>query len=123
MAVVLDFGNTNEALALSARHSRADARLKESAKGAANRGSVFSFDDFRRLVTTVFADVADKHDIHFPDFMLQRFMAVSLLLGALRSEQFERFRSGGLGSIEFLRDNKDENHYIGQNNNRGFAGC
>lgn len=82
--------------------------LKASAKDAPNRGSVFEFDEFRTLVTTTFK----PEDVCFPVWVLKRFMAVSLLLGALRSEQFDRFREGGLASIEFLRENRDENHHI-----------
>jgi hypothetical protein len=81
--------------------------LKVSAKDAPNRGSVFTFGEFKKLVTTKFEDVVD---ICFPVFIVNRFLAVSLLLGALRTEQLDRFRSGGLNAIEFDRTNKDKNH-------------
>ena len=82
--------------------------LKVSAQDAPNRGSVFTFDEFKTLVTTRFEDI---QDICFPNFILNRFIAVSLLLGALRTEQLDRFRRGGLNAIEFQRENKDKNHY------------
>ena len=81
--------------------------LRVSAKNAPNRGSVFSFDEFKRLVTARFEDV---QGICFPEFILNRFIAVSLLLGALRTEQLDRFRKGGLQAIEFQSKNKDKNH-------------
>ena len=81
--------------------------LKASAQDAPNRGSVFKFEEFRALVTTTFEGV---QDISFPNFILNRFMAVSLLLGALRTEQLNRFRRGGLAAIDFQRDNTDKNH-------------
>ena len=81
--------------------------LKVSAQTAPNRGSVFSFEEFKKLVTAKFEDV---EDICFPTFILKRFRAVSLLLGALRTEQLDRFRTGGLNRIEFQRNNKDKNH-------------
>ena len=81
--------------------------LRQSSRDAPNRGSVFSFEEFSKLVTTRFEDV---ENVCFPTFCQQRFMAISLLLGALRTEQLNRFRAGGLQAIEFERDNKDKNH-------------
>ena len=81
--------------------------LKESAKDAANRGSVFKFEEFRLLVTTLY----DRDcKLPFPVWIQKRFIAVSFLLGALRSKQFMRFRNGGLEAVEFMRDNRDVNH-------------
>ena len=80
-----------------------------SAADAPNKGSVFTFEEFKVLTTTLF----DRElGIPFPKWLNKRFMAISLLLGALRSEQFCRFRKGGLRSIEWLMDNKDTDHRI-----------
>ena len=92
--------------------------LRESAKGASNRaGRVFTLDEFRRLLTKGW----DKDgDMCLADWMTERFCAITLLLGALpgsvltslatlpRSGQFDRFREGGLASIEKLSNNRDE---------------
>ena len=81
--------------------------LKASAVGAPNRGSVFSFEEFKILVMTCY-DPAKG--VPFAVVTQKRFMGISLLLGALRTEQFTRFRKGGLEAIEWLRDNIDANH-------------
>ena len=80
------------------------ARLQESAKDAPNKGCIFSFEEFRKLVTTTWTPDCK---VDFCKWMLKRFMCVTHLLGALRSEQFDRFRRGGLDAIEWLRDNRD----------------
>ena len=41
------------------------------------------------------------------DWIIWAFCAKSFLLGALRSEQFDRFRKGGLAAVTFYRDNRD----------------
>ena len=65
-----------------------------SAKDAPNRaGRVFTFTEFKRLLTTSFDP---NGDYHYPDFLLRRFTCYCFLLGALRSVQFERFRNQGL---------------------------
>ena len=81
--------------------------LALSAVDAPNRGSVFSFEEFKVLVTTGY-DPAKG--VPFAVVIQKRFMAITLLLGALRTEQFSRFRKGGLEAIEWLHDNKDEDH-------------
>ena len=83
--------------------------LKASAVGAPNRGSVFNFQEFQALSTTLFDS---SIGIPFPVWIQKRFMATSLLFGALRSEQLDRFRKGGLESIEFLTDNKNTDHHF-----------
>ena len=80
-----------------------------SAADAPNKGSVFAFEEFKVLTTTLFDP---ELGIPFPEWLSKRFMAISLLLGALRSEQFCRFRKGGLGSIEWLMNSKDTDHCI-----------
>ena len=78
--------------------------LKESSKSSPNRaGSVFAYDEFRRLLMTPYR----KDALDLIEFILLRFSSVTLLLGCLRSEQFNRFREGGLDAIEWLRDNLD----------------
>ena len=83
--------------------------LKESARNASNRGFVFEFDEFRQLVTT---EWSPDCGIDFIRWISARFPAVTLLLGALRSEQLDRFRGAGLQGIDFNRDNKDNHHLI-----------
>ena len=91
---------------------------RKSAEGAPNRaGSVFTLDEFRRLLTKGW-DM--DGDMCLADWMTLRFCALTLLLGALPasvlsrlatltgSGQFERFRAGGLGSIQKLSNNRDE---------------
>ena len=80
-----------------------------SAADAPNKGSVFTFEEFKVLTTKLFDP---EQGIPFPTWLSKRFMAISHLLGALRSEQFSRFRKGGLRSIEWLMDNKDTDHRI-----------
>ena len=66
-------------------------------------GSVFSYDEFRRLLMTKYK----KAKIDLIEWIMLRFSAVTLLLGCLRSEQFNRFREGGLSAIAWLRANRD----------------
>ena len=66
-------------------------------------------EEFKVLTTKLFDP---EQGIPFPKWLSKRFMAISHLLGALRSEQFSRFRKGGLRSIEWLMDNKDTDHRI-----------
>ena len=82
--------------------------LAKSAVDAPNRGSVFSYEEFRILATTTY-DPAKGVPFHV--FIQYRFMGTTLLFGALRSEQFDRFRKGGLEAIEYLRDNRDTDHH------------
>ena len=51
-------------------------------------------------------------EIDFANWITLRFMANTLLLGALRNEQLERFRKGGLKSIEWKREHRDENGFL-----------
>ena len=48
-----------------------------------------------------------KAKIDLIEWIMLRFCAVTILLGCLRSEQFNRFREGGLSAIEWLRANRD----------------
>ena len=84
-----------------------DRLLAKSAADAPNRGSVFSFEEFQVLATTEFAIALA---LPFPVWIQKRFIALTLLFGALRSEQLDRFRQGGLQAIEFLDTNRDEDH-------------
>ena len=80
--------------------------LKESAKDAPNKGSIFTFEEFKALVTTEWSPDCGEN---FIAWISARFPAVTLLLGALRSEQFDRFRKAGLDGITFNYGNID-NH-------------
>ena len=81
-------------------------RTKE---GARNRGRPFSFNQFRSIMLTQWNP--DKHDISFVNFKLLQFSSHTMLLGALRSEQYDRFRAGGLKSITFDEHNRDRDNY------------
>lgn len=72
------------------------------------KGFVFNFEEFRKLVTTRYEPA---RGIDFLTWITSRFPAVTLLLGALRSEQLERFRLGGMEAITWLHNNVDD-HYI-----------
>ena len=85
-----------------------EARLKESARNAPNKGSIFRFEDFRTLLTKGYNR---ETGMPFPVWVNKRFLAMCVLLGALRSEQLNRFREGGLASIEWLRDNRGRDHF------------
>ncbi len=78
--------------------------LKVSAADARNKGSIFNFDEFRQLLT---AKWNPDSDYDFVTWYSKRFPAVTLLLGALRSEQLDRFRGEGYKGLTFLRDNLD----------------
>ena len=82
-------------------------QLKISAQNAPNKGAIFQFEEFRQLLTTEWSPDCGKD---FIAWISARFSATTLLLGALRSEQFDRFRKAGLKGIAFNYDNKD-NHY------------
>jgi len=84
------------------------ARLKESAKDAPNKGSIFRFEQFRTLLTK---EYNRESGMPFPVWVNKRFLALSVLLGALRSEQLNRFREGGLSSIEWIKDNRGRDHF------------
>ena len=82
--------------------------LRESAKDAPNRaGKVFRIFEFKQLLTTVWI-VSMANQISLVEWIILAFCAKSFLLGALRAEQFERFRLGGVTSITFYRDNMDD---------------
>ena len=81
--------------------------LAVSSKEHNNKGSIFTFDEFRTLATTQFDP---ELGIPFPLWIQKRFTAITLLFGALRTEQFNRFREGGLASIEWNPNNVDRDH-------------
>ena len=83
--------------------------LKESAKNAPNRGYVFTFEEFRLIIMTRWNP---EMEIDFANWISKRFMVNTLLLGALRNEQLERFRKGGLKSIEWKRDHRNEHGFL-----------
>ena len=102
---------------VSQKRAWVERLLAKSAVDAPNRGSVFTFEEFKILATTSY-DPAKG--VAFPVFIQKRFMGTTLLFGALRSEQFTRFRKGGLEAIEWLHDNKDENHHTKTINGDGY---
>ena len=82
--------------------------LRESAKDAPNRaGKVFRIFEFRQLLMSVWI-VSMANQISLVDWIILAFCAKSFLLGALRAEQFDRFRKGGVSGITFYRDNMDD---------------
>ena len=85
-----------------------DELLRISAKDAANRGSVFSFEEFRKIIMTRWTS---EIECDFIEWISLRFTAVTLLLGALRTEQFQRFRAGGLKTIEWSLENTDKDGF------------
>ena len=61
---------------------------------APNRaGKVFTFAEFKTLLTTAWDP---DGEYSYPEYLVRRFISFCFLLGALRSVQMERFRSGGL---------------------------
>ena len=88
--------------------NEAFALLKKSSEDAPNKaGKVFTISEFKQLLTTIWiVTMADK--ISLVEWIILSFCAKSFLLGALRSEQFERFRLGGVAAITFYRDNMDD---------------
>ena len=85
------------------------ALMKASARDAPNKGRPFTFDQFSRLIT---AKWDPEGDYNFVEFTVKRFMAHSFLLGALRSTQFDRFRTGGMQAIVWNRENKDRKGFV-----------
>ena len=85
------------------------ALVKESARDAPNKGRPFTFDQFSRLMS---AKWDPEGELNFVEFTVQRFMAHTFLLGAMRSEQFDRFRAGGLEAITWNKENKDKDGYL-----------
>ena len=82
--------------------------LRETAKDAPNRaGKVFRIFEFKRLLTTCWI-VSMASEISLVEWIILAFCAKSFLLGALRAEQFERFRLGGVTGITFYRENMDD---------------
>ena len=76
----------------------------ESAKDAPNRGSVFSFEEFHDVVVS---EWSAECGTNLADWLSKKFMTLSLLLGALRTEQFDRFRHCGLKNVIFDLENRN----------------
>ena len=75
-----------------------------TAHDAPNRGAVFAFEEFRQIVLHKYSVDCPTN---FVDWIQKKFMAVTLLLGALRTEQFDRFRCGGLRNIKWEPENRN----------------
>ena len=86
--------------------------LRETAEDAPNRaGKVFTSNEFKKLLMSVWV-VAMADKISLVDWILLAFCAKSFLLGALRAEQFDRFRAQGMESITFYRENQDDAGFV-----------
>ena len=83
--------------------------ISESSRNAPNKGGVFKFEEFRKMVLEEYNQAL--HKVPFPTWMTDRFMAVTFLLAALRTAQHNRFRQGGLKAVTWYRENRDENHF------------
>ena len=70
--------------------------LKETSKDAPNRaGKVFTIFEFKKLLTMLWI-VTMSDTISLVEWIILAFCAKTFLLGALRTENFERFRNGGI---------------------------
>ena len=84
--------------------------LKRSSKKThARGGKVFSFRQYRALMTQGHRVDIKGHAsyLHFAEFLQYRFVAMSFLLGALRSIQFDRFRKAGMVGCRDDKHGKD----------------
>ena len=76
-----------------------------SAEDSPNQaGKVFSFDEFQTLLTS---EWTKESGVCLADWLIESFCAKTFLLGALRTEQMNRFRAGGLQSTK-MGDGKCE---------------
>ena len=79
--------------------------MANSAEGAPNKaGRAFVFADFKKLLTTTWNK---DMDICLAEFLIWSFSSKTILLGALRSRQYDRFRLGGTAGIKMMRGNRD----------------
>ena len=69
------------------------------------RRVVFAFDEFKKLLTTTWNK--DMDIICLAEFLIWSFSSKTILLGALRSRQYDRFRLGGTAGIKMMRGNRD----------------
>ena len=76
--------------------------MKESAVNAPNRkAGALSFVEFQLLLTYEW-DPLQKHILSWIEWLALKFTSTTLLLGAMRTKQFLRFRAGGLGATSRL---------------------
>ena len=93
-----------ERSAVRSGHAIAMNMLRETAEDAPNRaGKVFTSNEFKKLLMSVWV-VAMADKISLVDWIL--------LLGALRAEQFDRFRAQGMQSITFYRETRDDAGFV-----------
>ena len=86
--------------------------LKETSEDAPNRaGKVFTSNEFKKLLVSLWV-VAMADKISLVEWIVLAFCAKSFLLGALRAEQFDRFRGQGMQSITFYRENRDDAGFV-----------
>ena len=73
--------------------------MKESAVNAPNRkAGVLSFTEFQLLLTFEWDPLKS---LSWIEWLALKFTSTTLLLGAMRTKQFLRFRKGGLGRISW----------------------
>ena len=84
--------------------------MAQSALGASNRGFVFKFQEFRTLVMSLYDP--ETCTMPFLGWIQLRFMAISLLFAALRTEQLRRFNNGGVDSITIDDTNRDADGFL-----------
>ena len=90
-------------------------RMANSAEGAPNKaGRAFVFADFKKLLTTTWNKDMDIYNsqnvlvsLCLAEFLVWSFSSKTILLGALRSRQYDRFRLGGTAGIKMMRGNRD----------------
>ena len=90
-------------------------RMANSAVGAPNKaGRVFAFAEFKKLLTTTWNEDMDIYNsqnvlvsLCLAEFLTWSFSTKTILLGALRSRQYDRFRLGGTAGIKWMRGNRD----------------
>ena len=83
--------------------------MKESAVNAPNRkAGALSFVEFQLLLTYEW-DPLQKHILSWIEWLALKFTSTTLLLGAMRTKQFLRFRAGGLGATSRLALSQKDN--------------
>jgi len=86
-------------------HSFVAASAEDSPNQA---GRVFTLDEFQTLLTS---EWTKESEVCLADWLIESFCAKTMLLGALRTEQMNRFRAGGLQSTK-MGDAKCEDGQI-----------
>ena len=86
-----------EIMLVAQRRSWLANLLKQSAKTKPNRkGGICTFSEFRTMLRQPYRTDLDEDDglfLTFADYLCYLFVAMTFLLGALRTTQFVRFRN------------------------------